>query len=208
MPYHIYPLRYAIDDWHQAANAKSNLDPTLKIKITDFSASDILAGIRLQVWHPQYGILFSCLPVVYGRLITEDDNAGLTTNQILAALRQLGFDIQFKEARTVNLATLSYLQSAMKSGYTHVRWAIKKHVPMTYRAVIAGNCDQPRCAGRSERIVICFNENKRPELLKQVIPPIVNFGGDIMQVSPDKNPNLDFSWLDVPVQIQSVLDNH
>ena len=48
--------------------------------------------------------------------------------------------------------------------------------------------------------------NNRSELLKQYPPPIKNFGGDIMEVDLAKNTKLDFSWLIVPMNIQSILD--
>lgn len=196
MPYHVYPLRYAIDNWHQASNAKSNTDPTLRIRVSDFINSDILIGVRLQVTHPQYGILFSCLTRAEGRLI-DSEFSGMTTEQILNALGQLGFDIRFKEHPRVTANTLAFLRGALECGYTHVRWITKT----TYGIACGLNTRS------STKIVICFNAVNHPELVKQYVPPIENFGGDIMEVSPNDNPNLDFSWLSVPMEIQSILNN-
>lgn len=208
MPYHVgKPLLYAIDDWHQLPNAKSNTDPTLKIKVTDFVNSDVFQGVRVQVIHPQYGVLLSFMSNATGRLVSYDKNAFLTTNQILLALKQFGFDIRFKENVAVNPATFQFLQGAKEAGYTHVRWAIKYHT-INQPKTMTGNCLALECARKHQRIVICFNENRRPELLNQYIPPIKEFGGDIMEVSPDRNRNLDFSWLDVPMHIDSVLTDN
>ena len=75
MPYHIQPLHYAIDDWHQLPNATSNTDPNLKIQVSDFINSDIFQGVRIQVMHPQYGVLFSCITQVSGRLVSWDSDS-------------------------------------------------------------------------------------------------------------------------------------
>jgi hypothetical protein len=55
-------------------------------------------------------------------------------------------------------------------------------------------------------VVVLFDENRTPELLRQYPPPIKNFGGDIMEVDLAKNTALDFSWLSLPMNIQSILD--
>lgn len=41
--------------------------------------------------------------------------------------------------------------------------------------------------------------------MNQFIKPIRNFGGDVMVADLAKNPALDFTWLCVPMNIQSVL---
>lgn len=206
MPYHIQPLKYAIDNWHQLPNAVSNTDPTLRIRVSDFINSDIFQGVRIQVTHPQYGILFSCITNTSGRLVSWNPESGLTTSQILSALRQLGFDVIFKQNPQINSATREFLEGALASGYTHIRWAIKKRDSNRRTEAVGSNYHW--CLGHRERVVVCFNENKRPGFLKQYIEPIENFGGDIMEVSPNKNPKLDFSWLDIPVHIDSVLTDN
>lgn len=206
MPGRIIPLQYAIDDWHQLPGARSNTDPTMRIKVTDFVHSDILEGLRIQVHHPQYGILFSCLVNTNGRLTSWDQAAFLTTPQILIALKQLGFVIFFKERPKLNLETRKFLESCLITGYTDIRWAIRgrsQHIAYTSE----GNDFKRIKPGIKERIIICFNEDKRPELLEQCIKPIKEFNGDVMQVSPNENKKLDFSWLsfDMPVHIKNIL---
>lgn len=199
MPYHIQPKHYAIDNWHQAVNALSNTDPTLRIRVTDFVSSSILQGVRLEVVHPQYGILFACLTQATGRLVAADSAIGLTTTQIIAALTQLGFSIRFKDTIQVDEPTREYLVAARAAGYTHARWA-----PIRIKSTI-----QPATWVTVDR-VICFNENKNPELLVQYIRPLTlktNTQWAVMIVSPDNNPRLDFSWLTLPMEIDSVLNN-
>lgn len=199
------PKYYAIDNWRQATNAVSNIDPTLKIRYTQFVNSHILEGGRLQVTHPEYGILFACLVSVSGSLVDYDSNAFLDTESILLALRQLGFDIQFKTQPRVNQTTREFLQSAQQLGYTSIRWALKKHKVQTNSKIYTGNCIHKGCAERTTRVVICFDSNKRPEFLNQYIAPIKNFGGDILEVDFVKNVGLDFSWLIFPMDIESIL---
>lgn len=197
---------YAIDDWHQLLNARSNSDPTLRIKITDFFNSDILEGVRISVHHPQYGILFATVQLSAGRLVNYDLSSRLTPEQVLTALKQFGFDIRFNSNPRLNKETIAFLTGAKAAGYTHVRWAIKKHSGNKYSTV--GNCVYTGCVQNHQRVVLCFNENKRPEFLSQYIKPIKNFGGDVMVVSPNNNPNLDFSWLTFPMYIDSVLTDN
>lgn len=209
MPGRVVPHTYAIDNWHQAPGARSATDPTLRIQVTDFINSDILEGVRIQVKHPQYGVLFACTTGTKGRLVSYDKDAFLTTKQILTALRQFGFDIHFKLCPVLDEATKKFLEGCLATGYTHIRWAVRIWTP--WRLEHYHWCDHPhaikKTPGMKERVVICFNETKRPYLINQFIKPIVDFDGDIMEVSPDDNPKLNFEWLpsDMPYQISSLL---
>lgn len=200
------PRYYAIDNWRQATNCVSNIDKSLKIRYTQFVNSHILEGGRIQVVHPEFGVLFSALTSASGTLVDYDADAFLSTPEILKALRQLGFDIRFKVNPEINAATRQYLESALALGFTTVRWCIKKHKVQSNSKVLTGNCRVRSCQERHVHIVVLFDENKTPELLRQYPPPIRNFGGDIMEVDIAKNPALDFSWLIVPMNIRSILD--
>lgn len=195
MPYHVKPLRYAIDDWHQLPQARSNLDPSLRVRVSDFVQSEILQGTRVEVVHPQYGILFAGLSNANGRLVDADFQ--LATEDILTALRQLGFDVFFKTNIKVEPDTLAFLESCKTAGYTHIRRVpFCKYSPAISKVI-------------TKHIIICFNENTHPELVEQYIKPLVRLDGDIMRVSPNNNPNLDFSWLsDMPMHIESIITDN
>lgn len=191
MPYHIQHLHYAIDDWHQLVNAKSNTDPTLKVYVSDFVDSMILQGIRISVKHPQYGVLFSALANANGRLV-DSAETGLSNTDILQALRQLGFDVDFKLRPQVNSPTRVFLTAAYTAGYTHIRRILWR-----------------KSATVSRPIIVCFNEVTHPGLLNQNLRAIPIVDGNIMKVSPNSDPSLDFSWLfDVPLHIESILTNN
>lgn len=200
------PKYYAIDNWRQATNCVSNIDSSLKIRYTQFTNSHVLEGGRIQVIHPAYGVVFCAFTFASGDLVSYDPDAFLNTKEILKGLRQLGFDIRFKTNPVINAATLDYLRAALELGYTTVRWCIKKHKVQSNSTVLTGNCRIKGCLERHTHVVVLFDENKTPELMKQYPPPIKNFGGDIMIVDTDKNTSLDFSWLNLPMNIQSILD--
>ena len=200
------PRYYAIDNWQQATNCISNTDSSLKIRYTQFVNSHILEGGRIQVVHPEFGVVFAAFTEATGTFVDYDSDAFLSTTEILKGLRQLGFDIKFKTNPKLNNSTLEYLKSAVNLGYTTVRWCIKKHKVQSNSTVLTGNCRVKGCMERHTHVVVLFDENKTPELLRQYPPPIKNFGGDIMVVDIAKNPALDFSWLILPMNIQSILD--
>ena len=205
MPMDIEPKYYAIDNWRQACNATSNTDPTLKIKYTQFVNNACLEGERIQVVHPEFGVVFSCFTQASGTMVDYDPNAFLDTPSILLALRQLGFDIKFKVNPVINSATRQYLQSAWNMGYTSIRWAIKQYPRKTDATVYGDKHIHKEIIEAHTRVVICFDENKRPDYMNQFIQPIKNFSGDVMVVDLAKDPSLDFSWLSVPMNIQSIL---
>ena len=205
MPMDIEPKYYAIDNWRQACNATSNTDPTLRIRYTQFVNNACLEGGRLQVVHPEFGVVFSCFTQASGTMVDYDPNAFLDTPSILLALRQLGFDIKFKVNPVINSATRQYLQSAWNMGYTSIRWAVKQYPRKTDATVYGDKYIHKEIIEAHTRVVICFDENKRPDYMNQFIQPIKNFSGDVMVVDLAKDPSLDFSWLCVPMNIQSIL---
>ena len=205
MPRDLEPKYYAIDNWRQACNATSNTDPTLKIRYTQFVNNAALEGGRIQVVHPEFGVVFSCFTSASGSLVDYDPNAFLDTPSILLALRQLGFDIRYKINPVINEQTKQYLQSALNMGYTSIRWAVKQYPRKTDATVYGDKYIHKEIIEAHTRVVICFDENKRPDYMNQFLQPIRNFGGDVMVVDLAKNPALDFSWLCVPMNIQSVL---
>ena len=200
------PRYYAIDNWRQATNCTSNIDRSLKIQYTQFVNSHVLEGGRIQVVHPEFGVVFAAFTAASGTLVDYDADAFLSTEEILKGLRQLGFDIRFKTNPVINQATRDYLQAALALGYTTVRWVVKKHRIQVNSTCFQGNCRKHGCAEGHTHVVVLFDENKCPELLRQYPPPIKNFGGDIMEVDMIKNTALDFSWLILPMNIQSILN--
>lgn len=200
------PKIYAIDNWRQATNCISNIDTSLKIRYTQFVNSHILEGGRIQVVHPEFGVVFAALTSASGTLVDYDKDAFLDTKAILRALKQLGFDIRFKDNPKLNEATLLYLKSAVTLGYTSIRWCIKKHKKSHHVNCFDGNCRLRRCGQGHKHVVVLFDENKTPELLNQYAPILENFGGDIMEVDLAKNTALDFAWLNLPMNLQSIID--
>lgn len=196
MPYHVgMPLVYAIDDWHQLGNARSNTDPSLRIMITDFVNSDILEGIRISVIHPQYGVLYAVMPESTGRISAYKTETGLTKEQILKGLLQFGFDIIFKPDFTITFETRQALEAAQTVGNTHVR-----PVSLIYFD------KRPGWAGHykhTKNCVIAFNATRHPEFTIQYIPPLPANTPEILIMPTGEGIN--YLWLDRPMEIESVL---
>ena len=83
--------------------------------------------------------------------------------------------------------------------------AVKQYDRKTDNIVYGGKYITKQIIEAHTRVVICFDENKHPDYMNQFIKPIRNFGGDVMVSDLAKNPALDFTWLCVPMNIQSVL---
>jgi hypothetical protein len=186
---------YAIDNWHQLPNARSNADPNLRIVVTDFVNSDVIQGVRIQVRHPVYGVLFAAVVGTSGRLVSYSPESEMSTSSILAAIKHFGFDVSFKTNVALNIATREFLQGALAVGYTHVRRGTQVYTESGHFY--------------SRPTVFCFNESVRPDYVNQVIEPLLKFH-DVMLVPNDGKGadfTLDFSWLDFPMHIRSVLES-
>lgn len=186
---------YAIDNFHQLTNARSNADPKLRIVVTDFVNSDVLQGVRVQVRHPVFGVLFAATVNSSGRLVSYSPESELSPAAVLTAIKHFGFDVTFKVNIALNTATKDFLQGALAVGYTHIRRG-------TQLLIESGAVHQ-------RPIIFCFNEATRPEYVAQVIKPLKVFN-DVILVQGDgivPDPTLDFSWLDFPMHIRSVLES-
>lgn len=186
---------YAIDNWHQLPNARSNADPNLRIVVTDFVNSDVIQGVRIQVRHPVYGVLFAATVNSSGRLVSYSPESELSPAAVLTAIKHFGFDVTFKVNIALNTATKDFLQGALAVGYTHVRRGTQL---LTESGMI-----------QQRPIIFCFNEATRPEYTQQVIKPLHVFN-DVMLVQGEgigPESTLDFSWLDFPMHIRSVLES-
>lgn len=96
------PLRYKISSWKQLYECKSNNSRHLKIVVGEFVNNEFITGLRIQVVHPEYGVLFSEMLNAHGPCITSLENSGsdeiafqLNADQILQELRKYGFFISY-----------------------------------------------------------------------------------------------------------------
>lgn len=119
------PLRYEITDWHQLKNAKSNNSRELSIKVADLLHSDVLTGLRIQVYHEQYGPLYTCVLNAQGSIVTEINNNIVvepSTEDILAELHKWGFIVEFDQKLNLPQGQLDFLSELKTLGYDKLRW--------------------------------------------------------------------------------------
>jgi len=188
MPYHVGdPLIYAIDDWHQLVNARSNTAPELRIIVTDFVNSDLLRGVRISIIDPMHGVLAALMPEATGRYVGFGQCGGPSLATVLEVLRQFGFNIILKPELYITAATKTKLEALLHIGFTHVRPA----------KMISG-------PGKSFQAILAFNEALHPEFVAQYIRPVSIHTPNIHFIRlPGSEAN--FTWLDRPMHIESIL---
>lgn len=120
------PLRYRISDWKQASRCLSNTDKNLRINITDFTQDKNLQGLRIQVKHDKYGVVFSHIIKASGDMIVPYQTEPalvfeLTTEQILKELNKFGFIIEYVDNYDIPIDQLELLMSIQKFKYDKIR---------------------------------------------------------------------------------------
>ncbi len=119
------PLRYEITDWHQLKNVKSNNSRELSIRVADLLHSDVLTGLRIVVYHNNYGPLYTCVLNAQGSIVTEiNDNIVVepSTEEILAELHKWGFIVEFNQKLNLPQGQLDFLAELKNLGYDKLRW--------------------------------------------------------------------------------------
>ena len=118
-------LRYAITDWHQLKNIKSNNSRELSIRVADLLHSDVLTGLRIMVYHNNYGPLYTCVLNAQGSIVTEvNDNIVVepSTQDILAELHKWGFEVEFDPKLNLPQGQKDFLAELKNLGYDKIRW--------------------------------------------------------------------------------------
>lgn len=145
-------LTYSITDWHQLKNVKSNNSRDLSIKVADLLHSNVLTGLRIQVYHTEYGPLYAVVLNAQGTIVTEiNDNMVVepSTEDILAELHKWGFEVQFDQQLNLPQGQLDFLAELKDLGYDKLRilnvWtmqnAIKTFTPYIIVFNVAQNPD-------------------------------------------------------------------
>lgn len=116
-------LRYRISDLHQLKYALSNNSRDLKIVVSDFIQDDRLGGIRIQVVHHQFGVLYACVVNAYGSMVSmlDDDRSRKEIDNLLYELKKYGFIIMYKPQKNLPSNQIEYLISLNKLGFDKIR---------------------------------------------------------------------------------------
>lgn len=118
------PLRYRISDWRQLKNCLSNNSKDLSISVTTFLQDDRLNGLRIQVIHEDFGVLFACVIDAKGRIVTDindEEQPEFTVAQILTELKKYGFLIEYHPTEHLPGNQLSFLINVSNLGFDKLR---------------------------------------------------------------------------------------
>lgn len=122
------PLRYKISSWRQLPQCMSNNSRDLRITVTDLRENYFLTGFRIQVTHPEFGVLFSEVLDARGNAVTALNNSDvsdmifqLDTAHILEELHKYGFFVTYRPRETLPESTLEYLNTLRGLKFNKIR---------------------------------------------------------------------------------------
>ncbi len=198
------PLRYNISDWHQLAEVRSNNSRDLFITVSDFLNDDRISGIRIQVKHRHYGVLFACVVNAQGSMISEfSENIvyELTPKQILLQLAVFGFNVIYEPKKHLSSSQLDFLMTIQRLGFDKLRvlnvWHTENNVKVFKWYVVAFNVkENPKW----------INNGYSPSE-KEYTTALSN--SSAMNISAlSKEKHWDWSWLDYVANINDILEDN
>lgn len=199
------PLRYEITDWHQAVNAMSNNSPDLKIKIVDYINDDRLTGLRISIWHPQFGTIFACVLNANGSFVDETDGNVLpefSTERILEELAKFGFYIIYKQKKYLPQSQIEYLKTVQALNYDKLRFisvCVKERFGEIYYT----------------KYIVVFNIEKNPGWLdinhvasESEFTEALKNGSAINISEQSKKYHWDWNWLNFVANISDIIEEN
>lgn len=198
------PLQYNISDWHQLSGTKSNNSRDLSISVSDIIQDSRLTGLRIQLNHKHFGVLFACVLNAQGNMITEfNDNlvVEFTPEQILAELKKYGFLITFEPKEHLPVNQIAYLMSLKEMGYEKLRI-------LNVYTYLNG-------VKQFQWYVVAFNIKENPTWLnneyspseKEFITALKN--GSALNISAlSKTNKWSWSWLNYVANIDDILEDN
>lgn len=198
------PLRYNISDWHQLKDVQSNNSRDLSISVSDFIQDNRLSGMRIQVNHKSFGVLFACLVNAQGSIISEfDENIvyELTPKQILLQLEVFGFLVTFDPKKHLSGNQINFLMTIQGLGFDKLRilnvWHFENGIKLFNWYVAA------------------FNIKENPDWINNGYSPSEKeyttalSNGSAMNISAlSKEKHWDWSWLDYVANINDILEDN
>lgn len=192
-------LRYEISDWSQLALCKSNHDKQLYISVTNFipersfaNRSTTLSGRRIEVCHPNYGVLFAYTMNPSGSMVVSNNDGSiipeLTVGQILAELQRFGFFIQYNAINHMSGPQIDFLMTLRDLHYDKIRI-----LPVRYPALGGGTVKE---------CIVAFKVEFLPKWLEATyVATISEFqsaavDGHVFNVSTvAQHKDYDWTWL-------------
>lgn len=198
------PLRYNISDWHQLVDVKSNNSQDLYISVSDFVQDKRLYGLRIQVKHKSFGVLFSCIVNAQGSLfseISENIIYEFTPEQILLQLEVFGFLVTFNPRQHLPKNQIEFLRKLQGFQFDKIRilnvWHSENGVKCFKWCVVA------------------FNIKENPDWINNGYSPSEKEfkqsleNGSAMNISAlSKDNHWNWSWLNYVANISDILEDN
>lgn len=198
------PLRYNISDWHQLKDVKSNNSKSLYISVSDFIQNEILTGLRIQIIHESFGVLFACMLNAQGAIINEfSENLTIefTYKQILKELEKYGFLVTYNPRKSLPGSQIEYLMSLKKLGYDKIRiinvWYIENSTKIFKWYIVAFNVDKN---------MDWLNNGYAPN--EREFNKALNNGSAVNVSALSKSKQWSWSWLDYVANIDDILEDN
>lgn len=199
-------LHYNITDWHQLVQVKSNNSRDLSIKVADIIQNDILQGLRIQVCHKTYGVLFVYILNARGSIVTNPSEGTpfeLSTSEILSELAKWGFDVTYEVVKYLPQSQLAYLSTLLALNYDKLR-------------VLGVRGNRNAEALTAKPYLVVFNIEQNPDWINNsYIATQSEFDralqeGSAINISNTGTANAwDWSWLNFVANIEDILSqNH
>lgn len=109
---------------HQLPQCLSNQSRELRISVTDFVQDPRLQGLRIQVIHDQFGVLFACVIYSGGTLLKEKDDeliSELSWEDINRELEKFGFLVYYHPRQELTSDQLAFLINIHRLGMDRLR---------------------------------------------------------------------------------------
>lgn len=198
------PLRYNISDWHQLVDVKSNNSQDLYISVSDFVQDKILYGLRIQVKHKSFGVLFSCIVNAQGSLLSEIcDNIiyEFTPEQILLQLEVFGFMVTFNPRQHLPKNQIDFLSKLQGFQFDKIRILNVWHSENGIKCF--------------KWYVVAFNIKDNPDWINNGYSPSEKEfkqsleNGSAMNISAlSKDKHWNWSWLNYVANINDILEDN
>lgn len=198
------PLRYNISDWHQLSKVQSNNSRDLSISVSDFIHDNRLSGLRIQVNHKAFGVLFACIINAQGSMISElakNVVYELTPKQILLQLEVFGFLVTFNPKKHLSGNQISFLMALQDLHLDKLRvlnvWYLENGVKVSKWQVVAFNIqDNPMWINNG----YSASDDEYMSALKN--------GSAINVTAISTEKHWDWSWLDYVANIDDILKDN
>lgn len=187
------PLRYKISSWHQLPQCMSNNSIELKISVTDFINNNNLSGTRIQVMHPELGVLFACVVNADGNIISCakcNQIFEFTPAQIISELEKYGFLIEYNPESSLSGDQLQYLITLNNLDFDKIRvlnvWSTDRYTNVkSFKTMIVAFLSQ----------IHPYWLNNDYSCSEQEFTKALNRGSAINLTEISKTKKYDWSWL-------------